>query len=67
MEQISQISLLSRKPIPNKSGFFSTLLAERHHATIAKAIVSIGFTPVGRQLTATSIATTNRPLKSEGR
>ena len=31
----------------------STLLAERHHATIANAIVSVGFTPAGRQLTAT--------------
>ena len=40
-----------------------TLLAERHHATIANAIVSVGFKPAGRQLTATSIATTNRPLK----
>jgi len=42
----------------------TTILDERHHATIANAIVSVGFTPAGRQLTATKIATTNRPLKS---
>ena len=30
-----------------------TLLADRHYATLANAIVSVGFTPAGRQLTAT--------------
>ena len=44
-----------------------TLLAERQYATIANAIVSVGFTPAGRQLKATKIAKTNPPLKSEGR
>ncbi len=36
-----------------KSFVSMTLLAERKYATNANAIVSVGFTPAGRQLTAT--------------